>query len=152
MGPPSPPSARRKVFLKENSTDQIPPPPPPTQKSVILNGLEDEEEDEESKKGSGATSNSSGNKGSRYDVKWYCAFFNLRKFNFLAKVLNNFYFSVTFFYRLGGILKGGRLWRSNSAEGKKVTSPPEEPDVVKCTERENRERLAEKESNDRTNT
>ena len=36
--------------------------------------------------------------------------------------------------RLGGILKGGRLWRSNSAEGKKVSTPPDEPDVVKCSE------------------
>ncbi|CAL8113394.1 unnamed protein product [Orchesella dallaii] len=120
--PPSPPSARRKVFLKENSTDQLPP-PPPQQKGVILNGLEDEEEDEESRKsnsGSGNSSsgtNTSSSKGSR----------------------------------LGGILKGGRLWRSNSAEGKKVTSPPDEPDVVKCTERDSRERLSDKDPSDRTN-
>ena len=37
--------------------------------------------------------------------------------------------------RLGGILKGGRLWRSNSNDGKKAAStPPDEPDIVKCSE------------------
>jgi len=46
-------------------------------------------------------------------------------------------YSDYFYYcRLGGILKGGRLWRSNSSDGKKVVTPPEEPDVVKCTERD----------------
>jgi len=62
------------------------------------------------------------------------------------------FFSISFlwYFRVGGILKGGRLWRSNSSESKKVTSPSEEPDVVKCTEKD-RDRLPEKDG-ERTNS
>lgn len=49
--------------------------------------------------------------------------------------------------RFGGILKGGRLWRSNSSECKKVSSPLDEPDLVKCTEQgDKRARAADAEN------